>query len=44
MIIKEVYVHVQIDGTNVLAGKVQHMQERGGVDRFYFSYGRSYLS
>ncbi len=44
MIIKEAYVHVQIDGTNVVAGKIQHVQERGGVDRFYFVYGRSYLN
>lgn len=44
MIIKQAYVHVHIGEEHILAGKIQHVQERGGVDRFYFVYGRSYLN
>ena len=43
MLVKDVYVFVNIDVEEVLAGRVQHIREAGG-DRYFFAYGRSYLT
>ncbi|WP_185230911.1 type II toxin-antitoxin system HipA family toxin [Teredinibacter franksiae] len=43
MLVKEAYVFVNLQGEDVVAGKVQHHRENRGLERFYFVYGQSYL-
>lgn len=43
MLIREAYVFVNLEGVDVVAGKIQHHREAQGLDRFYFVYGQSYL-
>jgi serine/threonine-protein kinase HipA len=43
MLIKDAYVFINIDGEDVLAGRVQHVRESRG-ERYFFAYGRSFLT
>lgn len=43
MLIREAYVFINLDGEEVVAGKLQHHRESRGLERFYFVYAQSYL-
>jgi len=44
MLVREAYVFVNLQGQDVVAGKIQHHREARGLERFYFVYGQSYLA